>query len=83
MIQTRYASRKHTGQKSPSTHTLYSLLERTVQCTWERTLTVGIVQPEEEKAARGPNICLQISEGWVSGVWGQTLFSSAQRQDKG
>ena len=35
------------------------------------------------RAARGPNICLQISEGWVSGGWGQTLFSSAQRQDKG
>jgi len=26
----------------------------------------GLVQPEEEKAARGPNKCLQISEGWVS-----------------
>jgi len=23
----------------------------------------GLVQPEEEKAARGPNICLEISEG--------------------
>ena len=43
----------------------------------------GLIQPEEEKAARGPNIYLQISEGWVSGGWGQTLFSSAQRQDKG
>ena len=43
----------------------------------------GLVQPEEEKAARGPNKCLQISEGWVSGGWGQTLFSGAQRQDKG
>ena len=31
----------------------------------------------------GPNIYLQISEGWVSGGWGQTLFSNAQRQDKG
>ena len=39
--------------------------------------------PEEEKAARGPNIYLQISEGWVSGGRGQTLFSGAQRQDKG
>ena len=38
---------------------------------------------EEEKAARGPNIYLQISAGWVSGGWGQALFSSAQRQDKG
>jgi len=36
-----------------------------------------------EKAARGPNKCLQISQGWVSGGWGQTLFSGAQRQDKG
>jgi len=24
-----------------------------------------------------------MSEGWVSGRWGQTLFSGAQRQDKG
>jgi len=31
-----------------------------------------------EKGARGPNICLQISEGWVSGGWGQALFSGAQ-----
>ena len=36
-----------------------------------------------EKAERGPNIYLQISEGWVSGGRGQALFSSAQRQDKG
>ena len=38
----------------------------------------GLVQPEEEKAERGPNIYLQICEGWVSGGWGQTLFSGAQ-----
>ena len=38
----------------------------------------GLVQPEEEKAARGPNKCLEISEGWVSGGWGQALFSGAQ-----
>jgi len=31
-----------------------------------------------EKAARGPYKCLQISEGWVSGGWGQALFSGAQ-----
>jgi len=31
---------------------------------------------------RGPNIYLQISQGWVSGGWGQALFSSAQQQDK-
>ena len=36
-----------------------------------------------EKAAREPNMYLQISEGWVSGGWGQTLFSSAQQLDKG
>jgi len=36
------------------------------------------IQPEEEKAARGPYKCLQISEGWVSGGWGQALFSGAQ-----
>jgi len=43
----------------------------------------GLVQPEKEKAERAPYKCLQISEGWVSGGWGQTLFSGAQRQDKG
>ena len=36
-----------------------------------------------EKAARGPYKCLQISEGWVSGGWGQALFSGTQWQDKG
>jgi len=46
-------------------------------------LEAGLVQPEEEKAARGPNICLQISEAWVSGGWGQALFSGAQQQHKG
>ena len=38
----------------------------------------GLVQPEEEKAERGPHKCLEISEGWVSGGWGQALFSGAQ-----
>ena len=38
----------------------------------------GLVQPEEEKAERGPNIYLQISSEWVSGGWGQALFSGAQ-----
>ena len=28
-------------------------------------------------------IGIQISAGWVSGGWGQALFSGAQRQDKG
>jgi len=37
-----------------------------------------LVYPEEEKAERGPYKCLQISQGWVSGGWGQTLFSGAQ-----
>jgi len=40
-------------------------------------------RPSSQKQLRGPNIYLQISEGWVSGGWGQTLFSSAQQQDKG
>ena len=35
------------------------------------------------KAARGTNIYLQISEGWVSGGRGQALSSSAQQWDKG
>jgi len=37
-----------------------------------------LVQPGEEKAERGSSQCLQISVGWVSGGWGQTLFSGAQ-----
>ena len=36
-----------------------------------------------EKAERGQYKCLEISQGWVSGGWGQALFSGAQRQDKG
>jgi len=43
----------------------------------------GLVQPGEEKAARGSNLCLLISAGWVSGGRGQTLSSGAQQQDKG
>jgi len=43
----------------------------------------GLVQPEEEKAERGPSLYLQISEGWVSRRWGQAHFSGAQWQDKG
>jgi len=35
-----------------------------------------------EKAERGPHKCLEISAGWGSGGWGQTLSSGAQRQDK-
>jgi len=30
---------------------------------------------QEEKAVRGPNKCLQISQEWMSRGWGQTLFS--------
>jgi len=48
----------------------------------EEAKGAGLVQPEEDTAERGPNIYLQISAGWVSGGWGQALFSSAQRQDK-
>ena len=44
----------------------------------DRTSKSGLVKPEEEKAVRRPNIYLQISEGWVSGGWGQALFSGAQ-----
>jgi len=43
----------------------------------------GLVQPEEEKAVRGSNKLLQISQGWVSGGWSETLFVGARRQDKG
>jgi len=32
---------------------------------------------------RGPYKCLQISQWWVSGGWGQGLFSGAQRRNKG
>ena len=49
---------------------------------WGKAEGAGLCQPEEEKAERGPNKCLQISEGWVSVGWGQTLFSGAQWQDK-
>jgi len=38
----------------------------------------GLVQPGEEKAEKGSSKCLQISAGWVSGGWGQTLSSGAQ-----
>jgi len=37
-----------------------------------------IIEIAAGKAARGPYKCLQISEGWVSGGWGQALFSGAQ-----
>jgi len=59
----------------------FSLWKRTSSShcrSWELPKTEGPVQPEEEKAARGPYKCLQISEGWVSGGWGQALFSGAQ-----
>jgi len=42
----------------------------------ERLTALGLFSLE--KAARGPNVYLQICEGWVSGGWGQTLFSGAQ-----
>jgi len=31
-----------------------------------------------KKGERGPPECLKISEGWVSGGWGQALFSGAR-----
>jgi len=33
----------------------------------ERLRELGLFSLEEEKAARGPNICLQTSQGQVSG----------------
>jgi len=50
-------------------------------CYEERLRELGLFSLK--KAERGPNIYLQISEGWVSGGLGQALFRSAQRQDKG
>jgi len=44
----------------------------------ERLRVLGLFSLE--KAERGPYKYLK---GWVSGGWGQTLFSGAQRQDKG
>jgi len=50
-----------------------------ILCLWTwLKFSSWLVQPEEEKAERGPYKCLQISEGWVSGGWGQALFSGAQ-----
>jgi len=50
-------------------------------CYEERLRELGLFSLE--KAERGPYKCLQISEGWVSGGWGQTLSSDAEQQDKG
>ena len=43
----------------------------------------GLVQPEEEKAERGPYKCLEISEGWVTGGQGQPLFSVPSDRTRG
>ena len=70
-----------------SVHLYFYLCVRNVSCFRKitgasllrgETEGAGLVQPEEEKVAGGPNIYLQISEGWVSGGWGQALFSGAQ-----
>ena len=49
----------------------------------ERLREVGLFSLKKRRLRRGPNIYLQTSERWLSGGWGQALFSSAQRQDKG
>ena len=43
----------------------------------ERLRELGLFSLKK-KTERGPSKCLQISEGWVSGGGGQTLFCSAQ-----
>ena len=50
---------------------------------YEVRVSTDSLMRASEKAARGPNIYLQISAGWGSGGRGQTLCSGAQRQDKG
>jgi len=44
----------------------------------ERLRELGFFSLKERRLRRGPYKCLQISQGWVSGGWGQTLFSGAQ-----
>jgi len=44
----------------------------------ERLRELGLFSLNKKKAERGCCKCLQISQGWVSGGWGQTLFSGAQ-----
>ena len=63
------AADPHHAHVAPSVCCPCRLLSRDAWC---------LLKPEEEKAERGPYKCLQISAGWVSGGWGQALFSGAQ-----
>jgi len=48
----------------------------------ERLRELGLFSLKQRRL-RGDLINAYKSQGWVSGGWGQTLFSGAQQQDKG